>query len=142
MLLVISALVCLRAALHLLVSTAARIAVMVAGATPATCNSAYSKRQLAWSGCLLLLLQVTRQVFEAAKGKLKVVGRAGVGVDNVDLAAATEVRPTAGTEDIGMQGRETGKGEHFVRSTGTLLWGKLVAACRLAQNMSNVTACD
>jgi phosphoglycerate dehydrogenase-like enzyme len=41
----------------------------------------------------LLLLQVTRQVFEAAKGKLKVVGRAGVGVDNVDLAAATEVDP-------------------------------------------------
>jgi hypothetical protein len=40
---------------------------------------------------LLHLLQVTRQVFEAAKGKLKVVGRAGVGVDNVDLAAATEV---------------------------------------------------
>jgi phosphoglycerate dehydrogenase-like enzyme len=34
--------------------------------------------------------QVTRQVFEAAKGRLKVVGRAGVGVDNVDLAAATE----------------------------------------------------
>jgi len=38
-------------------------------------------------------LQVTRQVFEASKGRLKVVGRAGVGVDNVDLAAATEVRP-------------------------------------------------
>jgi D-3-phosphoglycerate dehydrogenase len=38
------------------------------------------------------LLQVTRQVFEASKGRLKVVGRAGVGVDNVDLAAATEVR--------------------------------------------------
>lgn len=37
-------------------------------------------------------LQVTRQVFEASKGRLKVVGRAGVGVDNVDLAAATEVR--------------------------------------------------
>lgn len=36
-------------------------------------------------------LQVTRQVFEASKGRLKVVGRAGVGVDNVDLAAATEV---------------------------------------------------
>jgi D-3-phosphoglycerate dehydrogenase len=35
---------------------------------------------------------VTRQVFEASKGRLKVVGRAGVGVDNVDLAAATEVR--------------------------------------------------
>jgi phosphoglycerate dehydrogenase-like enzyme len=31
-------------------------------------------------------------VFEASKGRLKVVGRAGVGVDNVDLAAATEVR--------------------------------------------------
>lgn len=35
--------------------------------------------------------QVTREVFEAAKGRLKVVGRAGVGVDNVDLGAATEV---------------------------------------------------
>eukprot|EP00803_Ostreobium_quekettii_P010135 evm.model.scf_531.9 EVM.evm.TU.scf_531.9 scf_531:60082-66578(-) len=34
--------------------------------------------------------QVTREVFEAANGRLKVVGRAGVGVDNVDLAAATE----------------------------------------------------
>lgn len=42
-------------------------------------------------------LQVNRQVFESSKGRLKVVGRAGVGVDNVDLAAATEVRgcPTA-----------------------------------------------
>ncbi len=36
-------------------------------------------------------MQVTRAVFEAANGKLKVVGRAGVGVDNVDLQAATEV---------------------------------------------------
>ena len=34
---------------------------------------------------------MTRQVLEAAKGRLKVVGRAGVGVDNVDLTAATEV---------------------------------------------------
>lgn len=34
---------------------------------------------------------MTRQVIEAAKGRLKVVGRAGVGVDNVDLTAATEV---------------------------------------------------
>lgn len=34
---------------------------------------------------------MTREVFAAAKGRLKVVGRAGVGVDNVDLAAATEV---------------------------------------------------
>ena len=36
--------------------------------------------------------KVTRAVFEASNGRLKVVGRAGVGVDNVDLTAATEVR--------------------------------------------------
>lgn len=34
--------------------------------------------------------KVTREVFEAARGRLKVVGRAGVGIDNVDLHAATE----------------------------------------------------
>ncbi|KAJ4826378.1 D-3-phosphoglycerate dehydrogenase 2, chloroplastic [Turnera subulata] len=34
--------------------------------------------------------RVTRQVIEAAKGRLKVVARAGVGIDNVDLQAATE----------------------------------------------------
>ncbi|KAF3329641.1 D-3-phosphoglycerate dehydrogenase 1 [Carex littledalei] len=34
--------------------------------------------------------KVTRDVFEASKGRLKVVGRAGVGIDNVDLQAATE----------------------------------------------------
>jgi D-3-phosphoglycerate dehydrogenase len=34
--------------------------------------------------------KVTREVIEAGKGRLKVVGRAGVGIDNVDLAAATE----------------------------------------------------
>ena len=34
--------------------------------------------------------QITREVFEASKGRLKVVGRAGVGIDNVDLAAASE----------------------------------------------------
>jgi D-3-phosphoglycerate dehydrogenase len=39
--------------------------------------------------------KVTRGVFEAAAGGLKVVGRAGVGVDNVDLGAATEVRARA-----------------------------------------------
>lgn len=33
--------------------------------------------------------KVTKEVFEVAK-KLKVVGRAGVGVDNIDIAAATE----------------------------------------------------
>ncbi|KAL8537870.1 hypothetical protein ACS0TY_012849 [Phlomoides rotata] len=47
--------------------------------------------------------KVTRQVFEAAEGRLKVVGRAGVGIDNVDLEAATEFgclvvnAPTANT---------------------------------------------
>ncbi|KAL6996157.1 D-3-phosphoglycerate dehydrogenase 2, chloroplastic [Sarracenia purpurea var. burkii] len=47
--------------------------------------------------------KVTRQVFEAANGRLKVVGRAGVGIDNVDLQAATEFgclvvnAPTANT---------------------------------------------
>jgi D-3-phosphoglycerate dehydrogenase / 2-oxoglutarate reductase len=34
--------------------------------------------------------QVNRTVFESSAGRLRVVGRAGVGIDNVDLAAATE----------------------------------------------------
>ena len=34
--------------------------------------------------------QVDREVIEAAKGRLKVIGRAGVSIDNVDLEAATE----------------------------------------------------
>ncbi|KAF2318659.1 hypothetical protein GH714_009651 [Hevea brasiliensis] len=34
--------------------------------------------------------KVNREVFESSGGRLKVVGRAGVGIDNVDLAAATE----------------------------------------------------
>jgi D-3-phosphoglycerate dehydrogenase len=34
--------------------------------------------------------RVTREVFESSGGRLKVVGRAGVGIDNVDLSAATE----------------------------------------------------
>lgn len=47
--------------------------------------------------------KVSRAVFEASKGRLKVVGRAGVGIDNVDLQAATEFgclvvnAPTANT---------------------------------------------
>ncbi|XP_076890438.1 D-3-phosphoglycerate dehydrogenase 3, chloroplastic-like [Bidens hawaiensis] len=47
--------------------------------------------------------KVNRQVFEAANGRLKVVGRAGVGIDNVDLQVATEFgclvvnAPTANT---------------------------------------------
>ncbi|XP_057731979.1 D-3-phosphoglycerate dehydrogenase 3, chloroplastic-like [Arachis stenosperma] len=34
--------------------------------------------------------KVTREVFQSFAGRLKVVGRAGVGIDNVDLAATTE----------------------------------------------------
>ena len=51
------------------------------------------------SPILSLVLQVTRAVFEASQGRLKVVGRAGVGIDNVDLQAATEVsaRPACNT---------------------------------------------
>ncbi|KAJ4838792.1 D-3-phosphoglycerate dehydrogenase 2, chloroplastic [Turnera subulata] len=59
------------------------------------------------SSCDALIVRsgtkVTRQVFEAANGRLKVVGRAGVGIDNVDLQAATEFgclvvnAPTANT---------------------------------------------
>lgn len=47
--------------------------------------------------------KVTREVFESSDGRLHVVGRAGVGIDNVDLAAATEYgclvvnAPTANT---------------------------------------------
>lgn len=47
--------------------------------------------------------KVTRDVFESSRGRLKVVGRAGVGIDNVDLQAATEFgclvvnAPTANT---------------------------------------------
>ena len=46
---------------------------------------------------------VDREVFDASGGRLKVVGRAGVGIDNVDLAAASEMgalvvnAPTANT---------------------------------------------
>lgn len=35
-------------------------------------------------------------MFEASRGRIKVVGRAGVGIDNVDLGAATEVGGGAG----------------------------------------------
>ena len=34
--------------------------------------------------------QVTRRVIEAAAGRLKVIGRAGISVDNIDIDAATE----------------------------------------------------
>eukprot|EP00252_Welwitschia_mirabilis_P021308 TRINITY_DN5430_c0_g1_i1.p1 TRINITY_DN5430_c0_g1~~TRINITY_DN5430_c0_g1_i1.p1 ORF type:complete len:626 (+),score=130.23 TRINITY_DN5430_c0_g1_i1:405-2282(+) len=47
--------------------------------------------------------KVTREVFESSRGRLRVVGRAGVGIDNVDLQSATEFgclvvnAPTANT---------------------------------------------
>lgn len=47
--------------------------------------------------------KVTREMLEAGRGRLRVVGRAGVGIDNVDLQAATEAgclvvnAPTANT---------------------------------------------
>ncbi|KHN84916.1 D-3-phosphoglycerate dehydrogenase [Toxocara canis] len=34
--------------------------------------------------------KITREVIEAVSGKLKLIGRAGTGVDNIDLVAATE----------------------------------------------------
>ncbi|KAI7733283.1 hypothetical protein M8C21_033701 [Ambrosia artemisiifolia] len=59
------------------------------------------------SSCDALIVRsgtkVNRQLFQAANGRLKVVGRAGVGIDNVDLQAATEYgclvvnAPTANT---------------------------------------------
>ncbi|KAI9162492.1 hypothetical protein LWI28_027910 [Acer negundo] len=73
------------------------------------CSYSLSPEQLCEkiSRCDALIVRsgtkVTREVFEAAKGRLKVVGRAGVGIDNVDLQAATEFgclvvnAPTANT---------------------------------------------
>ncbi|KAF5842120.1 D-isomer specific 2-hydroxyacid dehydrogenase [Dunaliella salina] len=63
------------------------------------------KAKVALSDALIVrsATKVTREVFEASKGRLKVVGRAGVGIDNVDLVAATECgclvvnAPTANT---------------------------------------------
>ncbi|KAJ1700449.1 hypothetical protein LUZ63_000228 [Rhynchospora breviuscula] len=73
------------------------------------CSYGLSPDQLAAkiASCDALIVRsgtkVSREVFEAAKGRLRVVGRAGVGIDNVDLQAATEFgclvvnAPTANT---------------------------------------------
>lgn len=73
------------------------------------CSYGLSKEDLCAkiSSCDALIVRsgtkVTREVFQAAQGRLKVVGRAGVGIDNVDLQAATECgclvvnAPTANT---------------------------------------------
>jgi len=45
--------------------------------------------------------KVTRDVFESAAGRLKVVGRAGVGIDNVDLAAASTTEVALQAPSIG-----------------------------------------
>ncbi|KAF3339250.1 D-3-phosphoglycerate dehydrogenase 1 [Carex littledalei] len=77
--------------------------------TSVDCSYGLSPDQLAAkiSSCDALIVRsgtkVSREVFEAAKGRLRVVGRAGVGIDNVDLHAATEFgclvvnAPTANT---------------------------------------------
>lgn len=48
-------------------------------------------------GCMMIKVkwwlhdvQIKRKVIEATAGKLKLIGRAGTGVDNIDVAAATE----------------------------------------------------
>ncbi|QHO00499.1 D-3-phosphoglycerate dehydrogenase 3 [Arachis hypogaea] len=54
--------------------------------------------------------KVTREVFQSSAGRLKVVGRAGVEIDNVDLASATEHgclvvnAPTANTVAVAEHG--------------------------------------
>jgi D-3-phosphoglycerate dehydrogenase len=57
------------------------------------CTEEQLKAKVSLADALIVMsgTLVTRGLFEAASGRLKVVGRAGVGIDNVDLAAATEV---------------------------------------------------
>lgn len=50
----------------------------------------YELNHFAFFFLLICPWQVNRTVFESSAGRLRVVGRAGVGIDNVDLSAATE----------------------------------------------------
>ena len=100
-----------------------------------------------------LNLKVSREVFEAAKGRLKVVGRAGVGIDNVDLQAATEFgclvvnAPTANTVAAAEHGIalltamarnvaqadasvKAGKSRHFNLASDLLFRGLVPNSCR------------
>lgn len=79
-------------ALHLHVHARMRVHARVAAARACRASCRAPEVMLTGLPKCFHLSQVTRQVFESSKGRLKVVGRAGVGIDNVDLAAATEVR--------------------------------------------------
>uniref|UniRef100_A0A1I7ZEE0 2-Hacid_dh domain-containing protein n=1 Tax=Steinernema glaseri TaxID=37863 RepID=A0A1I7ZEE0_9BILA len=49
--------------------------------------------------------KITRELIEAASGKLSLIGRAGTGVDNIDVPAATEHGVIVmNTPDAGMVG--------------------------------------
>ncbi|MBN1860621.1 MAG: phosphoglycerate dehydrogenase [Candidatus Thermoplasmatota archaeon] len=63
--------------------------------------------------------KVTADVITAAKGKLKVIGRAGIGVDNIDL-------PTASKHHIKVVNAPTGTTE----SVAELAFGLMLAASR------------
>ena len=63
--------------------------------------------------------KVTADVITAAKGKLKVIGRAGIGVDNIDL-------PTASKHHIKVVNAPTGTTE----SVAELAFGLMIAASR------------
>ncbi|CAD5172993.1 unnamed protein product [Musa acuminata subsp. malaccensis] len=76
--------------------------------------------------------KVGRDVFESSGGKLRVVGRAGVGIDNVDLAAATEHgclvvnAPTANTVAAAEHGIAllTAMARNIARSDASMKAGK------------------
>ncbi|WOK99939.1 D-3-phosphoglycerate dehydrogenase 1, chloroplastic [Canna indica] len=76
--------------------------------------------------------KVGRDVFESSGGKLRVVGRAGVGIDNVDLAAATEHgclvvnAPTANTVAAAEHGIAllTAMARNIARSDASMKSGK------------------
>ncbi|THU72334.1 hypothetical protein C4D60_Mb04t11000 [Musa balbisiana] len=76
--------------------------------------------------------KVGRDVFEASGGRLRVVGRAGVGIDNVDLAAATEHgclvvnAPTANTVAAAEHGIAllTAMARNIARSDASMKSGK------------------
>ncbi|VDK54777.1 unnamed protein product [Anisakis simplex] len=62
--------------------------------------------------------KITREVIEALSGKLKLIGRAGTGVDNIDVKAATEhgviVMNTPGTgQDSGEKYDDSVDGERM-----------------------------
>ncbi|KAJ6685858.1 FORMATE DEHYDROGENASE 1 [Salix purpurea] len=83
--------------------------------------------------------KVTREVFERSGGRLKVGGRAGVGVDNVDLSAATEHgcfvvnAPTASTIAAAEHGiaSPTAMARNIAQADVSMKAGGLPYHCRL-----------